>query len=63
MSRIKIKLYLVKTNNFSYLPVPGDGLLNQQNNKTYDLKFTNSKIIMKIKKITNHMIMYCSINM
>ena len=46
MSQIRKTFYSFKTNNSSYLSDPGDGQLNQQNNETYDLQCTYSKIIM-----------------
>ena len=36
--RIVQKIYSFKTNTFSYLAVPNNDQLNQQNNETYNLK-------------------------
>ena len=62
MSRIVQKFYSLKTNNWSYLTVPGNVQLNRQNNETCDLQLKNSKIMMRITIIINHMGMYISIN-
>ena len=45
------KFYSFETNNCSYLNVPWNGQLNWQNNETYDLQCTNSKIMMTEKII------------
>ena len=42
ISQIVQNNYWVKTNIFTYLGVPDDGLLNRQKNKTYDLQWKNS---------------------
>ena len=52
MSQIVQKLYSFETKNFYYLAVTDDGQLNQQNNETYDLQSTNSKIFMTVKLLS-----------
>ena len=49
------KIYSVKTNNCSYLAVTGNGRLNRQTNKSYELQCTNSKIMTTITIINNLM--------
>ena len=55
----------VEINNCSYLAVPGYCLLNQQNNETYYLQFTISKIMMTktiiIDCISMHLLLTCRI--
>ena len=48
MSRIVIQLYLFGSNNCTYLAVYDGGGMNLLNCVTYDQKYTNDKIIMKI---------------
>ena len=43
------KLYSFKTENWYYLSVPDDDVLNEQNNETFNLQWTNSKMMMTIK--------------
>ena len=57
------RLFLVETNTWYYLAAPNNGWLNQQSNETYDLKLTNSKILMPRTLIINCMSMHCSIKM
>ena len=61
--RIVTKLYSVESKNCTYLAVYFGGGMNQQNNKTYDLQFSNDKIITTTTIITKLMSMHCSINM
>ena len=51
------KMYIFDTNNYSYLDVTNDGWLNQYKNEAYDLQWTNSKILMTITIMIDHMSM------
>ena len=63
MSKVVQKFYLVKINNYSYFTVPVNGQLNQRNNESFNLKFTNSKIMMMITIIIDSIITYHIVNM
>ena len=46
ISRIKKTLYLVESNECTYLAVHGNGGMNKQNNETYGLQYKSSKTMM-----------------
>ena len=54
------KLDSVKSNDWNYLTVHKHDVMNWQNYVTYDLEFTNGKIIMTITIMTNLMRINCS---
>ena len=62
-SQIVWNCYVFETKNWSYLAVPDDDWLNQLKNETYNLQFTNNKMMMKITINTDCINMYRSINM
>ena len=49
--------------NFPYLAVHNNGGMNWQNNETYDLQWSNCKIMMTITIINERMRIRCSVNM
>ena len=63
MIQIVKKLYSFLINNLYYIAVINNGRLNQKNNETYELKFTNSKVMMTKTILINCMNIHCIINM
>ena len=57
------KLYSVNSNDCTYLAVHDDGGMIWWDDGTLDLKYTNIKIVMKLRIITDRMSMHCCINM
>ena len=57
------KFYSFETNNIYYLAITEDDQWYQQSNETYNLQYTNSKIMTTITIIIDHMSMHFIINM
>ena len=62
ISIIVIKLYSVESNRWNHHALHNYDVINQQNNETCDLQYTNSKLIIKKTIITKRMSIHYSMN-